>query len=88
VRDCSDFVEHQGGGQTEKEAKTNALDGWMKKVEGLGMQQVRWQMAADRSLACQNAGGMYSCSARARPCVVKQVAPQDWRPQLPRDRRN
>ena len=85
VRDCADFVENAGGGQTENEAKTNALNGWMKKVEAVGMEQARWQMAADRSLQCRATGGTYSCSARARPCVVKQVAPEDWRPQLPRD---
>lgn len=85
VRDCADFVESSGGGQTEKEAKTNALGDWMRKAETLGMTQVRWQMAADRSLQCQTAGGTYVCSARARPCAVKQVAPEDWRPQYPRD---
>jgi hypothetical protein len=87
VRDCADFVDNSGGGKTEKEAKVNALDGWMKKVEALGMEQVRWQMAADRSLQCQDAGGSYSCVARARPCIIKQVAPEDWRPQYPKDRR-
>jgi hypothetical protein len=87
VRDCADLVENSGGGKTEKEAKTNALDGWMTKVETLGMEQVRWQMAADRSLQCQATGGSYYCSARARPCLIKQVAPEAWRPQYPRDRR-
>jgi hypothetical protein len=85
VRDCADFVENVGGGQTEKDAKTNALGGWMKKVEAGGMKEVRWQMAADRTLECKAIGGTYSCSARARPCVIKQVAPEDWRPQHPRD---
>jgi hypothetical protein len=85
VRDCADFVENSGGGRTEKEAKTNALDGWMKKVEALGMEQVRWQTAADRSLQCRSVGGSYYCAARARPCVIKQVAPEDWHPQYPRD---
>jgi hypothetical protein len=87
VRDCGDFVDNSGGGKTEKEAKINALNGWMKKVEALGMEQVRWQMAADRSLECQASGGSFFCAARARPCVIKQVAPEDWRPQYPRDRR-
>jgi hypothetical protein len=87
VRDCADFVEHTSGGQTEKAAKTSALDGWMKKVETLGMEQVRWQMAADRSLQCtSSSAGKIQCVARARPCVVKQVAPEGWRPQYPRDR--
>lgn len=85
VRDCADFVENAGGGKTEKEAKTNALGGWMKKVEDLGMQKVQWQVAADRSLQCRASGGTYLCHARARPCVIKQVAPEGWRPQLPRD---
>ena len=85
VRDCADFVENAGAGPTEKEAKIKALDGWTKKVETLGMAQVRWQMAADRSLRCQASGGSYDCFARARPCVIKQVAPEDWRPQYPRD---
>ncbi len=85
VRDCAGFVENAGGGKTEKEAKINALDGWMKKVETLGMEKVRWEMAADRSLQCQSADASYYCTARARPCVIKQVAPQDWSPQYPRD---
>jgi hypothetical protein len=86
VRDCADFVEHTSDGQTEKAAKTSALDGWMKKVETLGMVQVRWQTAADRSLQCASLGPKIQCVARARPCVVKQVAPEGWRPQYPRDR--
>jgi hypothetical protein len=85
VRECADFVENAGEGRNEKEAKTKALDGWMKKAEALGMTQVRWQMAADRSLQCDATGGSFYCAARARPCVIKQVAPDDWRPQYPRD---
>ena len=87
VRDCADFVDNSGGGRTENEAKANALAGWMKKVEELGMERVRWQMAADRSLQCQVADGSHYCTARARPCMIKQVAPEDWRPQHPKDRR-
>jgi glycosyltransferase involved in cell wall biosynthesis len=87
VRDCADFVDNSGGGTTEKEAKAAALAGWMKKVEALGMAQVRWQMAADRSLQCQISGASHYCTAHGRPCVVKQVAPDDWRPQYPKDRR-
>ena len=85
VRECADFVENSGGGQTEKEAKANALDGWTKKVEALGMKQVRWQTAADRSLQCRSVNGSYYCAARARPCVIKQVPPKNWHPEVPRD---
>jgi hypothetical protein len=85
VRDCADFIENTGEGKSEKDAKTAALDGWMKKVEAAGMKQVRWQMAADRSLQCDTSGGSHYCLARARPCVIKQVTPEDWRRQYPRD---
>jgi hypothetical protein len=83
VRDCADFVDSSAGGRTENEAKASALAGWMKKVEELGMERVRWQTAADRSLQCRLADGSYSCTARVRPCIIKQVAPDDWRPQHP-----
>jgi hypothetical protein len=87
VRVCPSFVEDSGEGRTEKEAKAEALDGWMKKAEALGIKGARWQLAAGRTLQCEAWGGHYRCFARARPCTIKQVAPSNWRPQYPRDRR-
>jgi hypothetical protein len=87
VRVCGEFIASRGEAKTEKEAKTKAMGGWMKKVAALGIERVRWQMAADRSLTCAGISGGYRCHALARPCVIKQVAPKGWVPEGKRDER-
>jgi hypothetical protein len=84
VRACGGFID-SAGGPTEIEARTKALDGWMNAVEALGTGPVLWEIAAERSLECDRAGGVYRCRARARPCVIKQVAPKGWTPAKRRD---
>lgn len=82
VRICGNFIDSFGEGQTEKEAKKNALSSWMKSAETLGIEWTSWRLA-DGCLTCIVGGQIHRCKARARPCVIKHVPPKDWQAMRP-----
>ena len=62
-----------------------AIDAWMQvaKVVG-GDSHTSWRLAISKSLSCQpTEGTKVICIARARPCVIEQVAPKDMAPIKP-----
>jgi hypothetical protein len=85
VRDCGVFIAGSGEGRTQAEATAKALDVWTQKVMTLGRVKAQWRVSVDRSLSCEAAGDAYRCHALARPCVIRQVAPEGWSPDKRRD---
>lgn len=60
----------------EVEARRLALQSWTERAGELGIEFTRWQLAWNRRLSCEPAGGgPFRCTARGRPCRISQVPP-------------
>lgn len=64
------------------EGQKLAITAWMQvaKVVG-GESHTSWRIAVSKTLSCTpTEGSKVICIARARPCVIDQVAPKAWGP--------
>ena len=74
---------------TEQGAKAKAIDDWMLKAKGAGIDKPAWRLAASRSLLCQQVPGpdkMFECIAVGHACSISQVTPKPDRRGIPRPR--
>lgn len=61
---------------SETDAKRAAIDDWTKKSRSETIEHPSWRIANYKTLKCVEMGGRYECVARARPCVLRQKAPE------------
>ncbi len=61
-------------GETEQEARKNALDSWKFKALQHGEPYASWRLAADKLFTClpRKEGG-FECLARGAPCTIEQA---------------
>lgn len=58
---------------SEKAARKRALETWTAKAKVL-LPNAIWRLAAERSITCTRIKpGLHECSARGRPCTIRQV---------------
>jgi hypothetical protein len=80
MRYCIATVVGEGVGESEIDAKREAMGAWKTQSVAAGVAHPSWRIALERSLACRASGdGGFICKAIAAPCTISQV-PLDERP--------
>ena len=72
---------------TEQGAKKKAIDDWMLKAKGAGIENPTWRLAAERRLICQSvpdrtsaATKVFECIAVGHACSISQNPKPNPRP--------
>jgi hypothetical protein len=76
---CADPVESGiASGATRPEAEAAAISWWSSRAGATGRGYEIWANARDPQVTCKDAaGGKFTCTAKARPCLPEGQTPQN-----------